>query len=203
MSNFDFDQSESVEGGGGKYVKKPGKYHFLVTELNAEAINKNGQPIDGLKVGLEVVEGTDKTQIGHILETILFRGKPTDKDQGELANKKLTRLSLAFGGQHSPGGKGGINTETDIGKQLVAEVAERERDNKKFIDLAYAEIYHVDDPAVAAVPKSADALKLIPPALRKKFDPPSAGSTTSTPITPAPSGTNGAVMSAPVALDNI
>ena len=52
-----------------------------------------------------------------------------------------------------------------VGRQFVARM-EMDDDGKN-LNLAYADIYHVDDPAVKEVPKNEAALKLLPPALRR------------------------------------
>src|SRR5690606_19446811 len=48
------------------------------------------------------------------------------------------------------------------GQQFIAELSPQKdadgKDSDKFLQLHYANIYHVDDPEVASVPKSADAL---------------------------------------------
>jgi len=179
MSGFDFDQSESIENSL-PYLREAGKYHVVVTGLDSSPATRDGRPLDGLRVECEVLAGTTEKQNGKTFETLLFRGKATDKDGGQMANKKLTRLALAFGGQHSPGGKGRIDTETCIGRQIVIDVAKNTgKDGKERVEINYSNIYHVDDPEVADVPKDASALGVIPRELRK-LSPTSAVPMTST-----------------------
>ena len=167
MSGFDFDQSESVESSL-PYLREPGKYHVVVTGLDPNPATRDGRPLDGLRVECEVLSGTTEKQAGKTFETLLFRGKETDKDKGEMAKKKLTRLAVAFGGQHSPGGKGKIDTDACIGRQIVIDVAKNTgKDGKERLEINYSNIYHVDDPEVADVPKDASALGVIPRELRK------------------------------------
>ena len=123
---FEFDQSESVESTGGKYASKPGKFHFMITQAAANPAKKDGTPMMGcLQVDMEIVAGTDETQIGKTFEARLWKGKPDDKDKGEMANKKLSCLAVALGGQHVPGGKGGIDIANIAARQIVAELAMR------------------------------------------------------------------------------
>ena len=167
MSEFEFDQSESTENAA-PYLKKPGRYHVVVTELDGNPSSRDGKPMDALKVGFEVLDGTEKSEIKKAGEMLLWKGKPTDKDGGEMANKKLTRLAVAFGGQHSPGGKGKIDLVGSLGRQIVVDMQPRKSGDKEYLDVNYANIYHVDDPAVADVPKSEASLALIPAAWRKQ-----------------------------------
>lgn len=166
---FEFDQSESVESTGGKYASKPGKFHFMITQAIANPAKKDGTPMMGcLQVDMEIVAGTDETQVGKTFEARLWKGKPDDKDKGEMANKKLSCLAVALGGQHVPGGKGGINIDNIAARQIVAELAMRPgTDGKERLDISYANIYHVDDEKVKDVPKSQEFLTLIPKHFRR------------------------------------
>ena len=168
-TGFEFDQSESTESSGGNYCKLPGKYHFIITAMTPNPTKKNGEPMmNCLQVDLEIVGGTVPSEIGKTFEANLWKGKESDKDGGEMANLKLTRLSLALGGQHTPKGRGVIDIKNSVGRQIVAELAMRMgKDNKDRPDINYANIYHVDDPAVKDVPKSAEYLSFIPANLRK------------------------------------
>jgi hypothetical protein len=166
---FEFDQSESVESTGGKYASKPGKYHFMITQAIANPPKKDSTPMMGcLLIDMEIVAGTDPTQVGKTFEARLWKGKPDDKDGGEMANKKLSCLAVALGGQHVPKGKGGIDIANIASRQIVAELAMRAgTDGKERLDISYANIFHVDDDKVKDVPKNQDFLGYIPKHLRR------------------------------------
>lgn len=165
---FEFDQSESIETGS-KYASKPGKFHFMITEAIPNPPKKDGSAMMGcLQVDMEIVAGTDSTQVKKTFEARFWKGRPEDKDGGEMANKKLSCLAVALGGQHVPKGKGGIDIANIAGRQIVAELAMRpDRDGKERLDINYANIYHVDDEKVSEVPKSQEFLSLIPKHFRR------------------------------------
>lgn len=195
--SFEFDQSESTESSGGNYCKLPGKYHFVITGMTPNPSKKNGEPMmNCLQVDMEIIGGTVPSEIGKTFEANFWKGKDTDKDQGEMANLKLTRLSLALGGQHVPRGKGAIDVANAKGRQIVMELAMRVgTDKKERCDVNYANIWHIDDPAVRDVPKDADFIALCPTQFRKfaseippqSTQAPSAPSTTTAPSQPQPS----------------
>jgi len=173
MSSYEFDQSEAIEGAGG-YLTKAGTFHLILSTVDPEPTTKDGKPIDGLRVSGEVLDGTETSEVGKEFEFILWPPKPTDKNGGEMAKRKLTRFSYATGfiASHAPGQKVVIDCEACEGRQIIAKFSETTKeDGKKRLELNYSDIYHVDDPAVAEVPKSADAIAAIPKALRKAVQP--------------------------------
>jgi hypothetical protein len=198
-TTFEFDHSETVESTGGKYASKPGKYHFMITQAIANPAKKDGTPMMGcLQVDMEIVAGTDPTQVGKTFEARLWKGKPDDKDKGEMANKKLSCLAVALGGQHVPGGKGGIDIANIASRQIVAELAMRpDKEGKERLDISYANIFHVDDEKVKDVPKSEDFLGYIPKHFRR--DPALLANAVTNAITSTPANVSAPASSAPVA----
>lgn len=193
---FEFDQSESIESTGGKYANKPGKFHFMIVQAVANPAKKDGTPMMGcLQIDMEIVAGTDPTQVGKTFEARLWKGKPDDKDKGEMANKKLSCLSVALGGQHVPKGKGGIDIANITARQIVAELAMRPgSDGKERLDISYANIFHVDDENVKDVPKNPEYLSLIPKHFRR--DPSLLANAVANAITGTPNGTTQAATGA-------
>lgn len=171
MSSFEFDQSEEMEGAGG-YLSKPGTYHLIIANVDPEPHSKDGKPLNGLRVEGEVLEGTEQSELKKTFEFLLFAPKATDKNNGEMAKRKLTRLAYALGfiATHQPGQRISIDCEAAVGRQIIAKFSESES-GKKFVDLNYSDIYHVDDPAVEHVPKLQSALVAIPAELRKQTQP--------------------------------
>lgn len=193
---FEFDQSETVESTGGKYANKPGKFHFMIVQAVAHPAKKDGTPMMGcLQVDMEIVAGTDPTQVGKTFEARLWKGKPDDKDRGEMANKKLSCLAVALGGQHIPHGKGGIDIANITARQIVAELAMRPgSDGKERLDISYAKIFHVDDEKVKDVPKNPEYLSLIPKNFRR--DPSLLANAVANAITGTPNATTTAATGA-------
>lgn len=168
MSSYEFDQSEEIEGAGG-YLSKPGTFHLILSVVDPEPVTKDGKPMEGLKVNGSILDGTEPSEVGKEFEFMLWAPKASDKNNGEMAKRKLTRFSYATGfiASHAPGQKVVIDCEACEGRQIVAKFSEEDKDGKKRVQLHYSDIFHVDDPAVADVPKSADALAAIPKTLRK------------------------------------
>lgn len=175
---FELDQSETLEGTGGQWCKKPGTYHVIVNELDENAATKDGRPIDGLKMSAEILDGTEKDQIGKTIEETFYRPDPGSNDKGEFAKLKLTKLFLALGliKEHQPGKRVAIDPQDGIGRQIVLRVDNRKNKNtdKIYLSLDGASVFHVDDLEVKDIPKSKDALALIPPEQRKSTKKPAA-----------------------------
>jgi hypothetical protein len=87
-----------------------------------------------------------------------------------MAKKKLDRFFLAVGllteKQIRDKEQVSIDLQEANGRQFVAKL-DKEKEDAKFLSLSFADIFHVDDPAVAAVPKHKGLLSLIAPSLRQ------------------------------------
>ena len=169
---WEIEQPESMTGGGGNFVDKPGLYHMLVTDVDEAPTDKDDKPLDGLKVTLAVLEGEQKDR-----SFDLMLWKPKEKDS--MASKKLTAFCLATSliGAHIPGQRTTVEPADAVGRQVCCKLAWRQKKNETTgnyedtdrVDLHYSDIWHVDDTNVAknGVKLCADALGMIPPALRK------------------------------------
>lgn len=177
---FAYDEPEDLNAS--PWLSKSGTFHFLITAQDPAPLNKEKTShIDGLKITIAVLAGTDGTQFQKQSEQILFRGKPTDKDGGKFANTKLHKLFVATGLKNglNPGQKTALDTSLLVTRQFVAEIEARDdgRGNVRH-QIKGDRIYHVDDPEVANVPKNAEALNYIPAELRRSpssFTPMGAG----------------------------
>ena len=194
---FEYEQSESIDTTGGKFVNKPGKYHAIITAVNPNPIKKDHTPMmNCLQIDIEILDGTDKTQIERTLQcnirTPVGGGdKPDSEKAFKFKAERLTRFFVAVGFPHIPGKKMAINLEEIPGRQLVVELTHQLEDGKptKWIEIAGSHIYHVDDPSIEKVPKNADFMASIPEQLRKRSS--EIAKTTTTPAAP------------PAALDSI
>ena len=163
--SFDFDAPEDV-GGSGKFLNEPGTYHLAVMKVH-EGQMANGKPISGFCVSMSVLAGTVEGQQEKELDLTFFNGKLNSKDKGEFARKKQAAFLIAAG-LMTPAQLGQRGLKIDLsqseGRQVVAtlEYDEHEGSEKKFLQLAYANIYHPDDPRAKSFPKNAEALSLIP-----------------------------------------
>ena len=159
---------------GGSWLAEPGTYHLCITHVEENPTKKDGTliPNAAFRVDLEALAGTVEGQKGKTIDLILFYPKSDSKDGGAFAKKKIERLFLStcLATQEqltTPGVELDIDIADMKGRQIVAKFEEEETDRgKKMLQLAFADIFHVDDPAVAGIPKDAGFLKLIPAALR-------------------------------------
>lgn len=168
---MEMDMPEKMEQEG-NFLAEPGTYHFAVLAVDEQPTSKDGRPLDGFKVHCCAMDGTTAGQQKREIELMFFAPKMSDKNNGEFAKRKMARFAAACGilPAATPGARVSVDLQQAAGRQFVAEV-ERGTDAAgnptKFLQLAWANIYHVDDPAVAQVPKDAAALGLLPATLRK------------------------------------
>ena len=166
--SFEMEMPESFDKGG-VFLQEPGTYHLSVINVDEHPQTKNGQLLDGFKVDFEVLAGSHaKKQT----EITFWNPKLTDKNNGEMAKKKQGFFVMATSliGAAKPGEKVMVDLQQAKGRQLIATLAQRESQtdpNKKFIDLNFADMWHVDDPSAPNCERNQDALKLLPKALRR------------------------------------
>jgi hypothetical protein len=162
--------TETTQGEGGG-LREPGTYHVVINDVR-ERESQKGKPIEGVTVTFEVLDGTVKGQQGKTHTESFFL--PTMQDQEKNASMKLRKLTaMALAGNVLQPSE--LGTEADIpfasmvGKQMVVKFDHQmEKDGEgnntipsKYIQVSYSDFYHIDDPAVSAVPKNADALSLV------------------------------------------
>lgn len=161
--------TETTQGEGGG-LREEGTYHCVVTEV-FEGESKKGNPIEGVTVTFEVMAGTVEGQAGKSHTESLFLPTMSDK-KPEMKLRKLTALAIA-GNVLQPADLGrevDIPFRDMVGSQMVVKFDHQmEMDGNgeytvksQYLQVAYSDMFHVDDPAVKAVPKSDDALSLIP-----------------------------------------
>lgn len=155
---------------GSAHLNKAGKYHFNVVSIDEQATTKSGGLFDGWKVALSVLEGTEATK-----QYDLFL-KNVDVTKSETAQKWAMNKQVAFIIA------AGLATEADmqdkeididlqlaVNRQIVAEleVDKTSTGDRIFLQLAWANIFHIDDPRVVDVPKNAAALLMAPKSHRR------------------------------------
>ena len=179
---FDAPENQDQEG---TFLTEPGKYHCLVHSVETDPLNKDGGQITNaaFRVHASVLEGTTAGQKDKEFNLMFFNPKMTDKDNGEMAKKKILffaqsigcgavvngKIVIKFGPDpHDPDydeGATNIGCKYAEGKQFVVEL-EKDRDGK-YLTLRFCNVWHVDHPAVKDVPKCKASLAMIPAALRK------------------------------------
>lgn len=177
----------SYDAGGdlsnsGKFVDQEGWYHFVVVEGKETATKRSdGSIIPNMLAQLEliVLDSSVPEQRDKTMSVCIRAPQPTHKDGGDFCRKVADRwwlaLNLASRADLEAKKRLSIDIASARGRQFIAKVEKGE----KYCDIAGADIYHVDDPAVKAIKKSVDDLNRIRPEFRW------VGSQ-STPTTPPP-----------------
>lgn len=167
--SFAMDTTEDVGGSASdQYLNEAGTYHCVITSV-AENEGPKGNPIDGFTIGLAVLEGTAKGQKDKSTNLCLFSPDQSKSDKSqEWSRKKQTAFAIAAGliDLKKLGGKVQIDLQDAVGRQVV--VTFDHDDSGKYLQLSYANIYHVDDPRAANFPKDKEALAIIPKEQRKE-----------------------------------
>ncbi len=151
---------------GGKFLTESGFYHLLVVETNEKPTNRDGVPIDGaiFSATLGVLDGTTAGQRDKVSNVTFKRGKPGEDSSEKYHKKRNDRFLLATNlltmQQIESRARVSIDIQKAEGQQIIAKFS-KEKPDDKYANLEFAEIYHVDDPAVAHVPKDARALSTI------------------------------------------
>ncbi len=167
MSGFEMEMPDSIDSGD--FVREPGTYHFAVLEVDEQPTSKAGQLLDGFRADVEVLAGPFAKKQA---ELMFFKPKLTDKNGGEMAKRKQARFALATGiiPEAKPGERVTVDLSKAKGRQFIATLAHRADQNdpnKKYIDLNFADIWHVDDPSAPKCELNQQALGLLPKSLRK------------------------------------
>lgn len=163
---FEFDLPETLPSNN--KVQEPGFYHCVVTEIDEQPRDKNNALMEGFKPTFEVLDGTARvnnvcTQRGFTHEQILFSPKPGQSEGGiKWSKAKQAAFLLATGlvNKDHLGKSVKINLADALQKQVVINLVPK-NDDSGYLEIAWANIYAVDDPKVAAVPKDVAALRLI------------------------------------------
>jgi hypothetical protein len=142
---------------GGTWASEPGTYHLGITNVQDPPIDKNGAPVSNgaFRIECEIMGGTVPSQVGKTLDVLFFHPKGSDDAGSKWAQEQIEAKTPLK-----------INPVEANGRQLVARF-EKEKEDTKYLSLAFADIFHVDDPAVKDIPKNTDALKLISAKLRR------------------------------------
>lgn len=192
MAKRTVNTPEKMEGGGADRIKVPGWYHVHVTECLADVTPK-GNPINGIFAEFSAFEG--QPEAGKTTASTFFDPDPlkaydpasgleyadwkgSQDGKGWLMSEKKQLSFLVATGliNESQFGKA-LEYDTDDAKdrQLVIEVVVDDRNvDKGYMQINYANTYHIDDPRVADLVKAKKlklneaAIKLLPATMRRK-----------------------------------
>jgi hypothetical protein len=154
---------------GGSFLDKEGWYHMIVTAASDTPCNRDGQPINNamFRVDCTVAAGTAPNCRDKTKDLLFFYPNPNNKDGGEFGRKIVDRALLALNVIQPDQKNAGVDftPEDLVGRQFIVHL-QKDRDGK-YLELAYADIFHVDDPEVAEHPKDGESLAIIPAEFRR------------------------------------
>jgi len=165
---FEMEMPEEF-GGESNFLKEPGTYHCAVTQV-LEGTGPKGGIIDGFTVGLDVLAGTTNGQEGKVINVTLFNPRLDQSENGKAMARRKQGAFLIAANVVNPATRGQrvtVDLQKAVGQQIVCKFAKDEREGGgDYLQLSYADIWHVDDPHCANVPKREDAIAMIPATLR-------------------------------------
>lgn len=175
--------SELNQGGGGNTLLEPCTAHVTIIGVKV-GVGPGGTPIDGFTAELDVLGGKPTNAsvsaselVGKTLNLIFAPPDTTKSEKSQaMTRRKNTNFCLATGllTPQQLGQSVDINPEDAVGRHMIVRLEkEQKQEGDKWVDgkwlrVAYDDIYHVDDPEVASIPKNVAALKYIPTELRRK-----------------------------------
>ena len=152
---------------GSSFLSEPGTYHLMVQAIDEAPTNNNGQLIDGalFRAQCSVLAGTVAGQEDKEVALTYFAPKPSAKDGGKFGRKKVDRFLLAVGliGDDAKGKQVAIDLQAAIGRHFIAHLEGREYDGKTYLEVAFADTFHVDSAEAKSYPKNENAMKLPAP----------------------------------------
>lgn len=165
---MEYESGGDLSVGGGQFLDEAGTYHLYVLSATESPTKKSGEPIQNSMFGAtcEVQAGTTPGQKGKIVNLTFFRGKAGEEKSMAFAKKKMDRFFIATNVLTPGDVENKVKKAIDIPglkcQQFIAKF-DKEKPESKFVDLSFADIYHVDDTAVASIPKDPDMMKNISP----------------------------------------
>jgi len=159
------------------FLAKEGTYHLQVTHTDEQPVSKKGEAIDGFAVELSVLDGDHVNGVcpekGKKVDIVFFNPK-LNATEGDIKWKRAKQGAFLIAAGLVDESKCGqdVNVELAdaVNRQLVATLqfgTDEQGNKKKFLELHYANIYHVDDPRAKDCPKDAKALALVPKLQRR------------------------------------
>jgi hypothetical protein len=159
-------------GSGNTRVSKAGDYHMVIEDISEPAVKPDGTLIQNSLFGIvaKVFATNAAGQEDKEWRGVWFNPNLQAKDGGKFDRKKVDRFLLAVG-LINPSDKGieaDLELSDAIGRQFLVRLEENQtRDGKTVVQMKFADIYHVDDPEAADIPKSQEGLSMIPAELRR------------------------------------
>ena len=160
-------QTTDISQSDSNYLSEAGTFHCVITRCTEGADHK-GNPLTGFNVQFSVLAGTAEECAGKEFSLTFFDPDMSRSEKSqEWARKKQTAYVVATNlmDLSNMGEELEIEVSESEGQQVVITV-EKDQDDK-YLQLVWANVYHVDDPRSKAFPKCEKSLGLISDGNRK------------------------------------
>ena len=169
VTAFELPSEEDMAAGSGNFLQAPGMYHLQVVSVNESPVNRStNAAIDGFEVELVALEGDNAKKT---IDVLFHAPKMSSKDGGKWAKNKQAAFLIATGlvDETKLGKSVQVDLQDAVNRQCVAEfeLGKANDKGKQYLQLAWANIYHIDDPRGANCPKNVAALGIIPKTQRR------------------------------------
>lgn len=200
----DTADKEELAHSGGNTLVEPCIAHVIIVAVK-DGLGPNGAPIDGFTVELDVLAAkpvrSDVSPADLVGKKLNLTFWPPDLSKSEAAQSMTRRINTNFllaTNIITPDQLGksfDVDPNLANGHQIIVRLEKQQKkEGDKWVDdkwlrVAFADIFHIDDPEVASVPKNVAALKHIQPQFRRKpeyFAYKAKGHTQSAPRQPQP-----------------
>lgn len=169
-------------GNNEQYLDEPGTYHLLVKKSVEDEDSQGNCKEGAIAVKCEVLAGTSENCVGKVVNLTLFADGSTEK-MTDICQRAQVAYCFATN-VLKPSDFGGDGIEIDVAEAVNAQIFMRLElqdvkgadghyrkptgDDKRFLRIAYDNIFHVDDPKMADFPRDAKAIEHIDPGCRLK-----------------------------------
>lgn len=172
-------KGNDLKGNAVDYLREPGTYHLLIKQYK-EGLSSKDEPMDGSTIEMTVLDGNVSDQQKKEVSVTLWhlRIDKSIEEQG-VTQRALTNFFIASNVIEDPAKLGDeieIDPTLSEGHQIVMKLARPRKKGEngkyvedmesKFLQINFSDIWHVDDPEVAKIPKNDRAIKMIDPKFR-------------------------------------
>lgn len=151
MGSVTWDMPEQDElNSGANYLDVEGRHLLQITHVDEQPTSREGKALAALKVSLSGAAGP---HAGKTVDLYFYEPKSSSKDGGKWARNKRAAFAIASGliDESKLGQQVTIDVQAAVNRMVVCELefGEPNANGRKFLDLKFANIYHIDDPRVA------------------------------------------------------
>jgi len=152
----------------GNYLNEAGTFHCVVNRV-LDGVDQKGNPLSGFNVQFTVLAGTVEGAASKEFNLTFF---DPDMSRSEGSQRWATKKQTAFFVATNLMNLQAMGEEVEIdvafseGSQVVIQV--EKDDDGKYLQLCWANIYHVDDPRAKEFPKDQQSLSILDAGNRKK-----------------------------------